>query len=223
MNLEQIFNTIYDQGQWGKEADAPFYSGSGSHNPSIVGPYVQMVSTLLVTYRLFTGRAPRVVDVGCGDFAVGRQYAHLCGAYLGLDIVKPLVEHNQRHFGNDRVSFAHANASETALPECDFCIVRQVFQHLPNAAIEAALQNILPHCQYLILTEHQPTNADFVANREIPSAGNWVRVGLNSGVDITQPPFSRSFSESLLINEVVESGGAIRTMLHKNVDHSTNT
>jgi len=29
-----------------------------------------------------------VVDLGCGDFSVGREIAAQCGSYIGIDIVK---------------------------------------------------------------------------------------------------------------------------------------
>ena len=97
-SIEDTFTRIYQQSLWGKAEGSPFYSGSGSHEPRIVEPYTQIISTFMVFYQLFHDRKLSVVDVGCGDFAVGRRFLPLVSQCGGLDVVKDLVEHNQRVF-----------------------------------------------------------------------------------------------------------------------------
>jgi hypothetical protein len=48
------------------------------------------------------------------------------------------------------------------LPQAELCLIRQVFQHLSNTQISAILTKleVLP---YIIVTEHQPSDGDFVS------------------------------------------------------------
>ena len=50
---------------------------------------------------------PTFVDLGCGDFRVGRQLLPLCSGYIGVDIVKPLICRNQEKYGNATTRFMH--------------------------------------------------------------------------------------------------------------------
>src|SRR5450631_3071475 len=66
--VAEIFSAIYREGKWGTKADGDFSSGSGSHDPSVVTPYVNAVSRFLSSLPC----PPSVVDLGCGDFYVGK-------------------------------------------------------------------------------------------------------------------------------------------------------
>jgi len=59
---------IYEQHLWGTN-HKPFYSGEGSHNPTLVKPYLQVVQAFLKSFK-----APiSVCDLGCGDFNIGKE------------------------------------------------------------------------------------------------------------------------------------------------------
>ena len=213
-SLEAVFSTIYKTNIWGDSKDHKFYSGSGSHDPKITAPYIQALSTFMVYFTMITGKKPIVVDVGCGDFAIGSKISNYTEKYIGADIVKELIEHNQSVYADNCRSFIHLDISSEAPPRGDICIVRQVFQHLPNSAIQAALNNIIPNCDYLVLTEHLPNGNDFTPNLEIPHPGSW-RLSIQSGVDITKSPFNQNLSMSLPIHEIDEYGGVIKTIIYK--------
>ena len=69
LSTQEVFSKIYREGAWGasdKEGQT-FYSGSGSHDSAIVSEYVASVNAFLKTLP----EKPDVVDLGCGDFAVG--------------------------------------------------------------------------------------------------------------------------------------------------------
>ena len=93
-----IFGNIYENRLWGVGSDPeiPFYSGIGSYDPSVT-QYVSLVDDLICRYDI-----RNVIEIGCGDFAVASQYVDKCQSYLGIDVVRALVEHNQRTYGSKR-------------------------------------------------------------------------------------------------------------------------
>jgi hypothetical protein len=195
-------------GLWGRSSAAAFYSGPGSHDETIVGPYVEAV-------RSFIGRLPAAldaVDLGCGDFNVGRQICHLFSSYIGGDVVAPLVAENQRRYADLDVSFRVVDIAADPLPSGDLVLVRQVLQHLSNADIGAALAKISAY-EYAIITEHVP-DGPFKPNIDKPS-GAEIRLSLHSGVVVTEPPFSLEPVSQEILCEVPAFGGLIRTIAYR--------
>jgi hypothetical protein len=160
-----------------------------------------------------------VVDLGCGDFSVGQRIASGCGRYIGVDIVKPLVDRNRATFGSSTVSFLHANIVEDELPEGDVCLVRQVFQHLSNDQILAVLPK-LEQYGWSFITEHHPSEFRLLQpNKDKPHGGS-IRAGQRSGVFLDQPPFNVPKSRFRLLMEMPGTSlpggmdpGVIRTFI----------
>jgi len=75
---------VYDKKLWGRN-ESNFYSGLGSHDPEIVKPYTEVLTTFLTSFKsLLTVR-----DLGCGDFNVGKE----------------LVQHNKQNFNAEHLEF----------------------------------------------------------------------------------------------------------------------
>jgi SAM-dependent methyltransferase len=208
------FSNIYYRRSWGPGfgEHSRFFSGGGSHTPALTEPYVAAVLQLL-------GQQPRteVVDIGCGDFAIGRRIAPACQRYTGVDIVPALIADLRRRFSSDRVSFVSLDAVSESIPEGNICLIRQVLQHLSNADIVKVLEK-LSRFDVLVITEHlpnDPEHADF--NRDIES-GAGLRLRLNSGVYVDRPPFRLSgysltvaLELPVLYGDEVEAQGVLRT------------
>jgi hypothetical protein len=215
MSTEEVFTDIYSNQRWGGESGV-FCSGSGSRDASIVSPYVECVTAEL---NRLEAASMKVVDLGCGDFMVGRQLAPACGHYAGVDIVKPLIAHNQRTYSTSKISFHQANIIEDELPEGDICFVRQVLQHLSNAEILAALPKLQKY-RWCFVTEHHPSPNRLVRpNLDKPHGGD-TRVIRGSGVFLEHPPFDVAVGRYRLLLEVPGAGmekgtdpGTIRTFL----------
>jgi hypothetical protein len=176
-----------------------------------------MISTW-AKYLNFQGG--KFIDLGCGDFSVGRQLLPLCSDYTGVDIVKPLVERNQSLYANVSTRFIHLNIAEDELPEGDVCFIRQVFQHLPNCHILSALKKLCKY-KWVFITEHYPTDNEKIVPNKDKIAGSDVRVYKNSGVYLTHPPFKLPAESIQEVLEVPGVGlgqghdqGVIRTFLY---------
>jgi hypothetical protein len=189
----QTFQDIYRHGLWGGDRQSKFYSGVGSRGEA-VDVYVENMTAILKAHAKELGRPLVLVDLGCGDFEVGRRL--VAGlpdmTYIGCDIVPELVAHNNKTFGQGKVSFRHVDIVVDSLPKGDVCLVRQVLQHLSNGEI-ADILGRMGEYQFIYVTEGHPAqrmgpiNPDKLAGFDVRF--NW-QTGTGRGVELDQPPFS---------------------------------
>lgn len=210
--LGEVFSRIYAKGDWGRR-DGSFYSGDGSHDPSIVEPYTAAVKAFLGTLP----RPWRIVDLGCGDFNVGSQLAGLADEYVACDVVPGLIERNRANFRMPQLRFEVLNIVTDPLPSGRIVLIRQVFQHLANAHIQAVVDK-LDRYDCWIVTEHLPAGSDFVPNLD-KRPGRNIRLDApeagGSGVVLTAPPFNVAPLRQEVLCEVPSYGGVIRTTAYR--------
>jgi SAM-dependent methyltransferase len=205
----QTFQDVYSRKLWGSDGASEFFSGVGSNGPA-AEIYVNQMSLLLAEHANELGRPLRVVDIGCGDFRIGRALVERLPwlTYVGCDIVPELIAHNTAQYANDRISFQRLDAVCEPLPDGDVCLVRQVLQHLSNADILAVLERLKYPVVYV--SEGQPAE-QFGAVNPDKSVGadvrfDW-RTGRGRGVELNQPPYDLNTQEVFRVhvtaNEVV--------------------
>jgi SAM-dependent methyltransferase len=146
----------------------------------------------------------RFVDLGCGDFRVGRQLLPLCSSYIGIDIVKPLVRSNQEKHGSSTIQFEHLDIVNDELPDGDVCFVRQVLQHLSNDQIVQIIQKLKKY-KWVFITEHYPSDNNKIKPNLDKAHGGDIRLYNNSAVYLAEPPFSLP---NELLRQVLEVPGA---------------
>ncbi len=184
VDLQSTFSRIYQENHWGGEDGTPC-SGEGSSLDFIVTPYVHCIRALL---EQMPEQDRLVVDLGCGDFQVGRRYADLCKSYTGVDIVPALVERNGNLYGTDRITFRHLDITADSLPGGRICLIRQVLQHLSNQQISAVLAKLI-HYPVVVITEHYPRPENLLRKNIDKPAGAEVRALYGSGVYFDAKPF----------------------------------
>lgn len=204
---KDVMNQIYDMHLWGGN-EFDFYSGSGSHNPEIINPYLEVLTAFLE----FHNKNLEVCDLGCGDFNIGKHLTKYSKKYIAVDIVENLINRNKALYKEENLEFYCLDIIEDDLPEGDCIILRQVLQHLSNKDIEEVIKKLTAY-KYIILTEHIPFG-DFVPNKDIIS-GQGIRLKQNSGVNILEPPFNLKTKEEKILGEhILEDGkGRILTTL----------
>lgn len=181
LSVQETFQTIYRTKKWG-DVGTPFCSGSGSRGPASEH-YCEHVIKLIQQSDVKS-----VIDLGCGDFAVGKKIVDATDIqYTGVDVVPELIEYHKQTSQNERTHFLYADITRDALPDADLCLVRQVFQHLSNREISDALAN-LGHFRRVLISEDVPERPKSI-NRDKPH-GPDVRSYYGSGVYLDQPPFS---------------------------------
>jgi hypothetical protein len=208
-----VFSHVYQKKLWGiasPEHESPFYSGPGSSDPQIVDPYVEKVNR-------FFGSLPtkkKAVDLGCGDFRVGSRIVDSFDSYTACDVVPELVHFNQQYWRHLPVEFQVVDLVKDEIPTGDVLIVRQVLQHLSNDDVKKFTQSIPRGFSYLLVTEHLPSENDFLANKDKDSGAD-IRLGSRSGVVLTKPPFSMNFKSEITLLSVPQFGGSIVTTLYE--------
>lgn len=186
--LDHVFNEIYAKGMWRPEgAEAEFHSGPGSLAPVTAG-YEAFVAGILDSDPAIE----TLVDIGCGDFQVSQRILGRVKrpiTYVGCDIASLVVDHNQRTHGRaGKISFQTLNVAKDALPAGDIVTIREVFQHLSNDTILAAIANLRTTFKRAIITEALPLEPS-APNLDIVS-GYRTRDGYNSGVYLELSPFN---------------------------------
>jgi hypothetical protein len=209
LSVKEVFTRVYDTHEWGGRK-GQYCSGSGSsdHQATL---YATMVKAFVAERNIRT-----IVDLGCGDFVVGRELQVPGVKYIGVDIVEQLIEHNNRNFGSGEISFLCLDIIADDLPEADLCLVRQVLQHLSNAQIDAVLRKIGKY-RYALVTEHYPApSVASIPNKDKPHGGD-TRVVDNSAVFLDLPPFNVRVSKLMLEVEarsnLIAPGETIKTYL----------
>lgn len=200
---------VYAMKLWGGNQSG-FYSGDGSHAPSLVDPYLNAVISFLTSFE-----SPLTVcDLGCGDFNIGQELVRHTKEYLGIDIVPDLIARNKVKFKTENLSFNCLDIAMDDLPAADCVIIRQVLQHLSNREVLDVVQKLTKY-QYIILTEHIP-QGDFEPNKDIIS-GQGIRLKKQSGVNLLAPPFNLKVKaqKELLSVDLDKGKGRVVTWLYE--------
>jgi SAM-dependent methyltransferase len=110
----------------------------------------------------------KILDAPCGDFNWMRLVIELNNnlEYIGGDIVRELIEDNNRKYKERRINFLELDITEDKLPEADLMICRDCLFHLPIKEVQKFIKNFREsNIKYLLTTSHinsvkNETNSD---------------------------------------------------------------
>jgi len=211
----EIFSDIYENNRWGGEPGS-YDSGSGSR-ADVTASYVSALRALIRSEGI-----TRIVDLGCGDFEVARRLLSPELSYVGCDIVAGLVARNAARFATERIEFCTLDAVTDPLPKGDLCIIRQVFQHLPNRDIATVLRKARQY-RLVVVTDEQVVGDKSGDNNDILPYHGTRRV-FGQGLKLEAAPFFQRVEILLQHSSGSEhsatSGTYLRTVLIRNNDIS---
>jgi hypothetical protein len=99
LSAAEAFQKTYNSELWGNIEGEQFFSGGGSLH-AFATEYNDWMSKFITDRKINT-----VIDLGCGDFRVGRQIcSDVSVNYVGIDIVSDLISYNQARFGSKNIS-----------------------------------------------------------------------------------------------------------------------
>lgn len=181
LSLQSIFTNIYDNKAWGSVETV---SGEGTllvNTQSIR----ELIPCLFKELNIRT-----VVDAPCGDYWWFSHCDVDIDYYVGVDIVKDLINFCHTKYGDMKHSFMYADLCEIIVPRADIIICRSCLIHLSNENSLKLLENFKKSgSTYLLIS----TDTSAMHNNEIED-------GKFRHVNMCLPPFN--FPEPLrLLNE----------------------
>ena len=170
-STEEVFTHIYHDNKWG---DSESRSGKGSNLEKTSG-LMTAIPEMLNQLDVET-----ILDIPCGDFHWMKEIDLPLDNYLGADIVKSLIEENQKRYGNEQRDFVHLDLMRDPLPPVDVVFCRECLVHLSYADIELAVDNIKKCGAKYLFTTHFP---EVTANKNIVT-------GKHHSLNFTLDPFN---------------------------------
>ncbi|MEZ5293374.1 MAG: class I SAM-dependent methyltransferase [Vicinamibacterales bacterium] len=151
-DLQRVFRDIHDKNKW---QSAETVSGLGSE--------LTQTATLLAELQRLLARlaVQTLLDIPCGDHHWIRSLE--VPRYIGADILPELVARNLAEFGGD---FRVLDITTDPLPRADLVLCRDLFGHLSDRHVLAALQNVERSgsswlaCTTFTSTTNQPRDTD---------------------------------------------------------------
>lgn len=169
---EKIFSEIYERGVWGR----PGFSGGGAEYKNAL-PYLTFLQNFMKKSEIKS-----VVDLGCGDWGFSQHIDWTGIEYLGIDVVKSVIEKDMLNFSSLNVKFLADDGISSDLPSADLFVCKDVFQHLTN-------EDILSILNQLGKFKHSLITNDIDVNR--PQNNNVsIRRGEWRPIDLSAPPFN---------------------------------
>jgi hypothetical protein len=93
LTARDVFSRIYEKRIW--TGDDELSSGDGSRMSWVVDPYVGAITRWAESND---GKYLTALDLGCGDFHVGRKIYPFFGKYIGADIVPILIDNHRKNY-----------------------------------------------------------------------------------------------------------------------------
>ncbi|MBI4120774.1 MAG: class I SAM-dependent methyltransferase [Parcubacteria group bacterium] len=165
----RLFDEIYKKHKW------LFGSGTGSI-AALNRPYITFINTILKKHTDIR----TVVDIGCGDWQIGRNLELGDREYIGCDVSRFILEKTKAKFSAPKRQFIHLDAVTDELPDGDLVIVRDVLQHLSHKEVGRVLSKLEKY-KYVII--QNDIRGGGTKNRDI-------QTGEFRPLDITAPPFN---------------------------------
>jgi hypothetical protein len=179
---EEVFSDVYRKSLWGKSEDN-YCSGSGSMDKYAIR-YKEIIAQMALKHNVQT-----IVDLGCGDYKIGKFIKLEKIKYIGVDVVKELIQSHQDRYADDWTNFLALNIVNDELPDGDLCLLRQVLQHLSNEQISKIISKVKKY-KYCLITEHFPSPSKYKIPNINIAHGADTRVGLGSAVELSKYPFN---------------------------------
>lgn len=94
-----------------------------------------------------------VLDYGCGDWQSSKliDWCSLVDKYLGVDVVKHVVDNNITQYSNNCINFELVT-DQWLPPKADLIVVKDVFIHLPNYLVDSLINQLLQQTNHLFVT-----------------------------------------------------------------------
>jgi hypothetical protein len=194
---ESAFLRIYDRGGWWGLGSGPGTS------PRYNRPFLDFLTDFITSAHIRS-----IVDYGCGDWTMFSKYEFGEVDYLGIDVVKSVVEKNRQRYARRRVEFRSALPLSQETCSADLLLMKDVLLHLPNGQCADFLDYARSRFRFGIFVNGMRSHEAEV-NEEI-------EIGGYRPVDIAKPPFALPARTVLVYGtdfRRVFDGSSVRSLL----------
>jgi Methyltransferase domain len=159
-SIEEKFTWIHNKNMWDSSKSV---SGTGS-TLDYTENLRRELSSIFQKYLI-----SEVLDAPCGDFNWMSEFLKTVNvSYVGVDIVKSLIDDLEINFGQDDRKFIHLDLTSDDLPQADLMFCRDCLFHLSYKDTKAALQNFIESgIPYLLTTTHENSIVNGFENKDI--------------------------------------------------------
>ena len=170
-SLKSVFSAIYHTNAW---QDPESVSGRGS----------TLARTKVITSQLpkllQELNAETLLDAACGDFHWMRNIDLGPVKYIGIDVVRDLIDRNRKLYGSSARIFLAQDITRHRLPSADVILCRDCLIHLSFQRVHAAIANFKrARGGYFLCTNH----VSVTENIDCPD-GSW------RSLNLQLPPFN---------------------------------
>lgn len=148
------FSWIYDEKNgWGGKG-----SGRGSR-AEFNRNYIMFLNNYLKENKI-----KRVLDIGCGDWQFSQFVNWGDAEYVGIDVVKSVIEKNKANFEKGNVTFINSQVHDLQDLNFDLVLNKDCFPHLSFEEILKIMEKIkhIPHKLFTIDTHSEDKNKDTI-------------------------------------------------------------
>lgn len=119
-----------------------------------------------------------VVEAGCGDWTFSQKIAWGDVYYLGVDVVKSVIERNIQKYASENIRFECLDILQFELPSADLLLCKDVLMHFSNEDIVIFLKSTkkFKHCLFTNNLASENENGD-------------IERGDYRSLDLTKAPF----------------------------------
>jgi 2-polyprenyl-3-methyl-5-hydroxy-6-metoxy-1,4-benzoquinol methylase len=161
-DLENKFQNIYNNNIWDMGQNES-KSGLGSTNEYTINIRNKLVS--FIKEKSITN----LLDTSCGDWHWMKSIKDDLPKYIGLDIVKEIVEKNNELYSNDNIKFINSDfltfIKQQGDKSIDLIFCRHTLEHLPTEYNLDFLKECRRVCKYLFVTGYNNLSR---LNTELP-------------------------------------------------------
>lgn len=126
-----IFDDIYETNMWHTDESV---SGGGS-TMDATKTVRKILPHIIEKYKITS-----MLDIPCGDYNWMKEINKKC-TYIGGDIVKEIIEKDNKLYASDQVSFQVLNMTTDTLPKVDMIFCKDCLQHLSHENVILAINN----------------------------------------------------------------------------------
>jgi 2-polyprenyl-3-methyl-5-hydroxy-6-metoxy-1,4-benzoquinol methylase len=136
--MEDKFNNIYKKNIWGGG------SGTGSKLSHDNKWYLSFIKDIIKDKEIKT-----ILDIGCGDWEIMKNFSYDGLKYDGIDIVKSVIDANESYV-KPNIHFYHKNILNEDINNYDLIIIKDVLQHLEDNDIIKIMDKLMKKGSYIL-------------------------------------------------------------------------